>query len=77
MYSIWSIEFTKLKVISMRTQDSKSGDLSSRFRHASAHNVTLDKLDAYFWISVCPVFIMRRLEQMSQRDLFCLEYYLT
>lgn len=54
----------------MRTQDWKAGNLNSRLRKASAYNMILDKLGAYFGTLISPVVIMRRLDQRSQRDLF-------
>lgn len=60
----------------MRTLDWKSGDLSSRLGCASAHNMILGKLGAYFETSVSAMFIMSLWEQMSQRDHFYLEYCL-
>lgn len=73
----WDAEFTKPKVIVVRTLDWKSGDLGSRFRCDSAHSMNLDRLHAYIWTLISPLFIMRGLEQISQRDLFHLDYYLT
>ena len=70
MCSGWLTEFTKRKVVVMRTQDWKSGNLNSRLRKASAYNMILDKLGAYFGTLISPMVIMRRLDQRSQRDLF-------
>lgn len=70
MCSVWHTEFTKPKVVVMRTEDWKSGNLNSRLRKASAYNMILDKLGAYFGPLISPMIIMRRLDQRSQRDLF-------
>lgn len=50
MCSVWHTEFIKPKVVVMRTQDWKSGNVNSRLERAkaSAYNMILDKLGAYF-----------------------------
>ena len=76
MCSVWHTEFTKPKVVVMRTEDWKSGNLNSRLRKASTYNMILDKLGAYFGPLISPMIIMRRLDQRSQRDLFLPGHYL-
>lgn len=73
--SIFSVEFTKLKVIVMRTLDPRSGDLSSRLRIRSQYNlgrVTYLLLD---FSSACVYY--KGIEMDEPKKTFHLDYSLT